>query len=189
MIQKAFKYTQTIFNQYVKNVFGLDESIVVTNNIVNETGVIPLENQNKIVLSLIHIDQEITRPFYTKDHKVSDNNYESIPDIENYTIDMLVTPCFENYDETLKFLNTSIQFFQANPILDATMHSDFPEGLQKLSFDLQRGGDYMQMHNLWNALGAKYRPSVIYKMRLVTISSNEIDTFMPEISSTLNPIK
>ncbi|WP_299683497.1 Pvc16 family protein [uncultured Dokdonia sp.] len=171
MIQEAFQYTQNVFNQYIKRKFDLDENIVVINSIIDNEGNTPLENQNKIVLSLIHIDQEITKPFYTKDRKGFDTNHTSMLETENYTIDMLVTPCFDDYSEALKFLNASIQFFQAYAVLDITTHSDFPEGLQKLSFDLQKGTDYTQMHNLWNALGAKYQPSLIYKMRSITIAS------------------
>jgi hypothetical protein len=38
------------------------------------------------------------------------------------------------------------------------------------------------MHSLWTAMGAKYQPSVIYKVRLITIQGNEAEGFVPAIS-------
>ena len=49
------------------------------------------------------------------------------------------------------------------------------------SFEIEKGDGYMQMHNLWTALGAKYKPSMIYKMRLITVESNQIENFIPEL--------
>ncbi|MEP0264353.1 DUF4255 domain-containing protein [Dokdonia sp.] len=186
MIQEAFQYTRNVFNQFIKNKFGVDEDAVVINTIVDQSGAIPVGNQNKIIMSLIHIEQETVKPFYTKNQKVSNGNYVASPQTERYNIYVLVTSYFDDYNETLKFLNASIQFFQEHQSLDATINSDLPKGLQKLNFDLQKGGDYMQMHNLWSALGAKYQPSVIYKMRLVTIASTGIDEFVPKITKISN---
>lgn len=186
MIQEAFQYTRTVFNQFIKNKFGVDEDAVVINTIVDQSGAIPVGNQNKIILSLIHVEQETVQPFYTKNQKLSNGNYVTSPLTERYNIYVLVTSYFDDYNETLKFLNASIQFFQEHQTLDATVNSDIPNGIQKLDFDFQKGGDYMQMHNLWSALGAKYQPSVIYKMRLVTITSEGIDEFVPKITNISN---
>jgi hypothetical protein len=42
------------------------------------------------------------------------------------------------------------------------------------------------MNNVWAALGAKYMPSVIYKMRMLTIDGSIIREFRPEISGIQN---
>ena len=186
MIHEAFQYTQSVFNQFIKNKFGVDEDKVVINTIVDQSGAIPVGNQNKIILSLIHVDQETVKSFYAKNQKLSDGNYVATPPSERYNIFLLVTSYFDDYNETLKFLNASIEFFQEHQILDASTNSDIPKGLQKLDFEFQKGGDYMQMHNLWSALGAKYQPSVIYKMRLITIASTGIDEFVPKITNISN---
>lgn len=77
----------------------------------------------------------------------------------------------------MKFLDTSIQFFQLNELIDATRNAEIPKNLEKLEYEFQKGENYLQMQNLWTALGAKYQPSVIYKIRLVTIVSDEIEGF------------
>jgi len=47
----------------------------------------------------------------------------------------------------------------------------------------------MQMQNLWTALGAKYQPSVIYKIKLVTIASDEVEGFDQAIIGIKNNMK
>jgi len=78
-----------------------------------------------------------------------------------------------------------IMFFQVNAILDAHSYANIPSGLSKLEFDIEKI-NYQQMQGLWTAMGAKYQPSVLYKLRLVTIQANETDGFIPAIRSTSN---
>tara|TARA_R110002050_G_scaffold261556_1_gene401630 strand:- start:112968 stop:113540 length:573 start_codon:yes stop_codon:yes gene_type:complete len=186
MIAKALQFTTSSLNQFIKNKFGLSDEIVVTNKIIDQNGSVPIENQNKVVISLIHIDQETVKPFYNKPRKIQDGNYENKPLGERYNLYLLISPNFDDYNETLKFLNTSIQFFQINGLLDANSFSDIPKGITRIEFEFEKGDSYLQMHNLWSALGAKYQPSVVYKMKLISINSNEVKGFNAAISTTLN---
>ena len=108
MIAKALQFTTSSLNQFIKNKFGLSDEIVVTNKIIDQNGSVPIENQNKVVISLIHIDQETVKPFYNKPRKIQDGNYENKPLGERYNLYLLISPNFDDYNETLKFLNTSI---------------------------------------------------------------------------------
>ena len=77
-------------------------------------------------------------------------------------------------------------FFQIHQVLNATNNADIPEGLEKIEFVLEKGEGYMQMQNLWTALGAKYQPSVVYKMRLIAVLTDQINKFDPAISGISN---
>ncbi len=186
MIQNALQFTEDTFNQFIKNKFELDEAIVVTNKIVDSSGNVPLENKNKIIISLIHIEQETNKPFYNRTRKISSTNYVTAPLQERYNLFLLITPNFDNYYEGLKFLNASIQFFQINEMLDITRSSKIPKDIHKIEFQLEKGDGYMQMQNLWTALGTKYQPSVIYKMKLIAITNNEISGFETAVSQIYN---
>jgi hypothetical protein len=39
------------------------------------------------------------------------------------------------------------------------------------------------LSNMWSSLGAKYMPSVVYKMRMLTFDDTFVREFRPEISS------
>jgi len=180
------QFTANVLNQFIKNRYELNEQIVTVNGIIDQKGNVPLENQNKVVISLIHLEQETTHQFYNRNQKLTDGGYVNKAPAQRYNIYILITPNFSDYNETLKFLSTSIQFFQMNEVLDATSNSDIPENISKLEFEFQKGEDFMQMQNLWTALGAKYQPSVIYKLKLITIDSDEIEGFKSQVTSTTN---
>ena len=187
MISKALQFTNDVLDQFLRNRFGLDESKVLLNNLIEGNGVLPQINQNKVVISLINIEKETVKPFYTRSQKLENGNYADINPGERYNLDMLISSNFDDYSETLKFLGAVILFFQANPILSAGSFSTIPSGLGKLEFEIEKIS-YHQMQSLWTAMGAKYQPSVIYKMRLVTLQANEAGGYTPAVSKTSSPV-
>jgi hypothetical protein len=146
---------------------------------------LPQINQNKVVISLINVEKETSKPFYVRNLKLANGNYSDVSPAERYNLDVLVSSNFDDYSETLKFLNAIILFFQVNTSLDSSSFSNIPAGLDKLEFDIEKI-TYHQMQSLWTAMGAKYQPSVIYKMKLLTIQGNETAGFTPAVSNTSN---
>jgi hypothetical protein len=185
MINKALQLTCEVLNQFLRNRFSLDESKVLLNNLIDSNGSLPQNNKNKVVFSLINIEKETAKPFYVRTQNAIKGNYADISPEERYNLYVLVSSNFDEYGETLKFLNAVILFFQAHPLLDAAAFPDITGGLHKLEFEIEKI-TYHQMQSLWTAMGAKYQPSVIYQMRLITIQANEAKGFVPAISQTSN---
>jgi hypothetical protein len=77
------------------------------------------------------------------------------------------------YDSALQYLSLIIQFFQHKNILN---HQNSPSAsepklhptIEQLVFDMVTM-NFEQVNHLWATLGGKYLPSVLYKVRLVTI--------------------
>ena len=111
MIQQALQYTDQAFNQFIKNKFGSDDNMVLLNKIIDQNGAVPPENQNKIIISLIHVEEETVKQFYNRAQKTPQGNYINQYPPQRYNLFLLVTPNFDDYMETLKFLNAAIQFF------------------------------------------------------------------------------
>jgi len=174
MTHNAIQYMRNALNQYLIATFNLDETIVIANRIVDQQGVMPIENKNKVVLSLIHVEQEGAKLFKTISDRLSKENYLADSSPEQYSIYMLVTSSFDDYNETLKFLDTSMSFFKKNPVIDRNTVTNFPDTIDKLYVEYQHGEDYMQVQNVWTTMGARYQPSVIYKIRLLTAASNVV---------------
>jgi len=185
MITKALQFTNDVLDQFLRNRFGLDESKVLLNSLVEAGGSLPLINQNKVVISLINIEKETARPFYVRNQQLPGGNFSDINPAERFNLDLLISSNFDDYTETLKFLNAAIVFFQVHASLDSSSFSNIPAGLTKLEFDIEKV-TYHQMQSLWTAMGAKYQPSVIYKMRLITIQANEPAGFTPAVSKPSN---
>jgi len=185
MIGNALQFTASVLDQFIKNKFGLDESKVMLNCLIETNGSIPQRNQNKVVLSLINVEKETNQPFYAPMQPAGSKVFADMNPYQRFNLDVLISLNFDNYDETLKFLDVVLLFFQAHPGLNATSFPLMPSGLGKLEFDVEKI-TYREMQNLWTAMGAKYQPSVIYKMRLITIQANEAAGFNPTVSKTSN---
>lgn len=76
-----------------------------------------------------------------------------------------------DYTESLKRLSYIIQFFQYRNVFTPLSSPTLPVGIEELIFDLETL-TFQDLNNLWGIMGSKYLPSVIYKMRLVTISED-----------------
>lgn len=187
MIDTVLQFTANSLDQFVRNQFGLNESKVLINNLIEADGSVPKPNQNKLVISMINIAQETNRQFYVRNQRLSDGTFSNVRRPERYNIDLLVSSSFDDYTETLKFLNSGIQFFQINPVVNSSSYSNLPEGIDRLEFEVEKIS-YFEMHNLWSAMGAKYVPSVIYKMRLITIESENTQGFVAPVTNQSNPV-
>ncbi|AYL99029.1 DUF4255 domain-containing protein [Mucilaginibacter celer] len=187
MISKALRFTNDVLDQFLRNRFGLDESRVLLNNLIEGDGSIPTANQNKVVISLINIEKDTNKPFNTRNQRLPNGNFTDISPEERFNLYILVSANFDDYNESLKFLNAAITFFQVNTCLSSATSSNLPQGITKLEFEIEKM-TYHQMHSLWTAMGAKYQPSVVYKMWLITIQGDQLIGMVPAVSQTSNTV-
>ena len=185
MINTALQFTQDVLNQFLRNRYGLDENKVLLNVLIEGNGSVPEKNQNKVVMSLINVEKETLKPFYGGNQKLAGGGYADTNPSERFSLDILMSSNFDDYNEALKFLEAVILFFQVNVVLDANSYSDFPPGLVKLLYSIERL-TYHQMQSLWTSMGAKYQPSVVYKLRLITIQGGEATGVIPSVSNSAN---
>ncbi len=183
MIGTTLQFVCDVLDQYIQHQFGLDETKVVLNGLIESGGTVPSGNQNMVVISLINIEKETAKAFYGRYQRQEDGNFSDVNPYERYNLDLLVSANFDNYKETLKFLSAVMAFFQAHPSLDTSSYSSMPAGLPKLEFEIEKI-NYQDMQGLWTAMGAKYQPSVIYKMRFLTIQAAQVQRYTPAVTQT-----
>jgi hypothetical protein len=183
MINEALQFIVQALNQALKNNFHADEDLVVMNNVIQTDGTIPLINQNKIVLSLINIEKETNKPFNTYNRPLENGSYSSGSPSEYYNLDILFSSNFDDYGESLKMLSAVIAYFQFHTSLTSADLSTIPEGIKKLDLDVEKLV-FHQMHSLWTAMGAKYQPSMLYKVRLLNIQSGQIRGTVSAVTQT-----
>lgn len=188
MLEKALQFTTKILRQHLRNKFALNDNVVVLNNVINPDGEIPLLNKNKIIISLLNIEQENNKQFYGRNQKLPNGDYANVNPFQRYNLDVLFSANFEEYQESLKFLNATLQFFQENTSVNQGIYADIPDGLNKIDYDLEQI-TYHQMHSLWSAIGSKYQPSIIYKIRLITIENENVLAVEPAVNSIENKLE
>lgn len=174
MMYEALSCVVKELNEYLTTRFKIQDQKAILNAILNQDGSIPEHCLNKIVLSLINVEHDTTIPYSpiydtTKSEAVQMN----LP--YNFNLDVLVTALFENsnYDEGLKFLSDTLYFFQSHPVFNHDNTRDMDDNIQQLTFELIKLS-YHEEHSLWGAMGAKYMPSVLFKMRLLSFQSGAI---------------
>lgn len=96
-------------------------------------------------------------------------------------LQVLITFNFVHHIESMKFLSAVLQFFQGKPVFerDNTLQYNL-ENIDKLSVKLM-AQSFEQQNHLWGALGAKYMPSLLYKVSLLNIQNNRIAEEVPTV--------
>lgn len=160
MTYPALQFISEILNDFLKKKLNTNESKVILNRVVNADGSPPKENDNKIVFTLINIEEEIslqqTALKVNTTNKIGKNFH---------TIYILVHSNFEYYAESLELLDFTIDFFIENPIFNEASSPNFPVELERVRLE-PINLTIEQICSLWSSIGAKYQPSVLYRVRI-----------------------
>ena len=86
----------------------------------------------------------------------------------------------DKYGEGLKQLSAALRHFQAEPVITPQTAPDMPEGLRQLSFEISNL-KVEEMGQMWGNLGGRYVPSVMFKIRFVTIDADAVTGVFPAV--------
>jgi hypothetical protein len=187
MLESALIFIRRKLDQYLINCFSLSESVTALNQLVGQDGAFPQKNQNKIVITLINLEHETAKQYYGGQKSLGSDGFGRINPAIRFNLDLLFTASFDDYEESLKLLGETIAFFQANQSFNRQTMPDMPDGISMLSFEVE-SISYFETHNLWSAMGAKYMPSVIYKVRHVTIQTDQITGVVSPVSDVSSQV-
>ncbi len=160
MIYSAVTLISDLTNDYLTKRFGQSEEKVVVSNIVNPDGSMAVTEPDKIILSLVNLQQETVGQ---KNH--SAGTYRPI----NMNLFLLFAASFGdgNYPEGLRYLSGIISYFQTNKVINHSNTPDLDANIEKLTFEIVNQ-DQQNLSHLWSTIGGKYLPSILYKVRMVT---------------------
>ena len=187
MIDEALKFLTDEINAYLNlqnaPISGTTPEIVLT-NVAAEDGNWAIPPQS-LGLSLINIEEE--RVF--KDQQTSFRNEQG--NVEHYNPNLklnlyiLISANFAAgdgggstnttgvYREGLKQLSHVISFFQGKYVFTPDNTPALAPPLVKLVVELY-SSSFEQQYNFWNVVGAKYLPSVLYKVRMLTYQEKRL---------------
>jgi hypothetical protein len=81
----------------------------------------------------------------------------------------------------LRFISFIIAFFQQKSAFTRADTPGLDPEIDKLIFEMASISPE-QLNNIWGCLGAKYMPSVVYKVRMLTYNNNTIREIRPVVS-------
>jgi hypothetical protein len=84
---------------------------------------------------------------------------------------MLISVNRNNYAQSLAWLGHILQFFQYQNVFTPITHPSLDSRILKLITELY-SLNFEQINHLWSTLGGKYLPSVMYKVRQVSLDED-----------------
>ena len=165
-MDEAIEFLAKQLNQHIKQTFGLSEDMVIVGRLKDENGSSPPQNENKLVLSLVNVTTDVSRPMYKKHVGfASAGMAESQPLFLH--LDFLLTANFSKELETVKFLTAGIRFFNDRSLFEPESDPSFPEGLNKITLEMYNLS-LKELDSLWSAVGTNLIPSALYKIRVIS---------------------
>lgn len=170
MINIVFETLKKEVSEYLVRLPELkvtNEEVVSISPVVKYNGDVAIPDKS-LGLSLVNIEEERVMKSQ-KCVSVDANGMVSHfnPEI-NLNLFLLITANFNDYDTGLKFLSGAIRFFQSKSVFTPDNTPGLDPVVKKLIVELH-SLSFEQQNHLWGSLGAKFMPSVLYKVRMLSI--------------------
>lgn len=197
MLRTALEFLSEELNLYFKRKdpanFG-NVDCVILSGLMKPDGGFALDtnegnNSFKVILTLINLEEDRIAESQYNYQKINDKLHIVNPPV-NINAYVLFSVFASNYPTGLRMLSYIISFFQSSavfdsehyPQLNAKVETDKPwQKVGRLVTTLH-GTTFEQQNNLWAALGAKYMPNVIYKVRTMSFIDTEPKMEVPPIT-------
>jgi hypothetical protein len=176
MLLETFQFIADELNKYLilKGVVSSDTPRVELGNVARAydtdtlTGSDPIAN--RVVLSLVNVEEDrVSKQQENYVKSIVSTRYKSPPLFLN--LYMLVSVNRNNYGQSLAWLTHVLQFFQFQNVFSPITHPSLDSRILKLIVELH-SLNFEQINHLWSTLGGKYLPSVMYKIRQVTLDED-----------------
>lgn len=179
MISEALSFITDHLNEFLIRKASSNKSLVKLSTLVKQDKD-ESDIEDTLLLSLVNISEETSITNQTSLRQ--GDTIKSAPPVF-INLQILISASFSDnqYKEGLQMLSSAISFFQQQPHFNSQL-VNMPKGIDKLSFELVNL-NIDSMGEFWRAMGTHYRPSVVYKMRMLKISEDNIESTLPEIEN------
>ena len=186
MLEAAIGLIAAQLNQTLRSAFQLSEDLVVVTSLVDVNGGAPVNATNKLVIFLANIERETVVAARGVRAAVSSGDTDAIAQTSaavHLNLMLMFAANFggSKYTEALKFISATIAFFQGRTRFDHHNSPELDPRIERLVLDIENLS-VAELANLWGILGGKYVPSVLYRMRMITIDSGQITHLVPRIT-------
>jgi len=174
VIYETLKFLNEEVNKYLSLKMGIlaeprlkigNVSLALDNTLTGENSL-----AGKAILSLVNVEEDkVAKQQENYSRGDSATLYKSPPLYLNlYVLFSINKP---EYDDCLKWLGHIMQFFQHQQVFTPVTHPNLDPKIPKVIVDLF-SLSFEQVNHLWSTLGGKYMPSVLYKIRQISVDEN-----------------
>lgn len=165
MIRKILTYYAARLDEYLARFHHRLEGLAM----VGMTGNATEETPNKMVVSLLSVERETAGGISANVQRSTDGSYVRLHPPLQLNLNVMLAAVFDErrYAESLSVLSDTLRFIQSAPKfeVDGTGYT-----IEIVNISTQ------DMNNVWTLLGGQYYPSVVCKIRRLTIDAETIST-------------
>ncbi len=163
MLEKLLAHYADLLNEFLKRKYKNPEGIATVGRIGGSTDVIP----GKLVISLLNIERESSVGAAPSAYRVNGGAYSMVYSPLLLNLNIVLASVFEEnrYDFSLSVLSDALRFIQACPkfTVDGV---DYTVEIVNISMQ--------DFNNVWTLLGGQCYPSVLCKIRYLSVDAGEI---------------
>lgn len=184
MIDKTARFLVDQMNRFLATRVKGKETHVVLASPIHADGDAATDITDKIIVTLVNIEREFVAGNTAQGYaRTADGLARSNPPL-NLNLVFLVSANYPgSYENGLNFLSSIVAFFQGNPVFNARSAPGMPANLDRLTVEWQ-DQSVQSIHSLWTALGGKYLPSVVYKVRMLVLEDSWLGEDVPLVTAT-----
>jgi hypothetical protein len=181
MIDKALVFLRDELNYYLKSKMKDSADKVDLSAVVNEKGNVEIDAKT-VGLTLINVEEERTFRAQAPVMVGTDGNLSSYNPEIKLNLYILLAANHSDHKEALVLLSYVILFFQSHTVFDSNRYPQLGTDIGKLVIEMS-SLTFEQQNQLWASLGAKYMPSVVYKVRMLIVQEQAVGSVTPAIKS------
>lgn len=134
-------------------------------------------NQNKVVISIVNLQKDTL--YQTNKHLPPGNSSViKTPSPLHFNLYLVVAANFENdrYEQGLHLLSSCVEYLNSHANFNHQNTPELAPEIEKLNIEIENL-DISELNSLWGIMGRHYLPSVLYKLRAVSmLSTDAIET-------------
>jgi hypothetical protein len=182
MIDVAITHIANQLNQYLRRSFRLNEDVVAVSNILEQDGTPAPNTGNKLLVFLINLEKDPDAHRLNSGPGPAERGVIRNPPV-CLNLYLVFAGNFQggNYPEALKLLSQTVSFFQRRPVFDHNSTPELDPRIDRMVLEVENL-NLRDLSTLWGAITGRYLPSVIYKVRMVAVDSEDIQALVPVIN-------
>ena len=174
MIHLTIDYVVAELNRYMRARTGLAQDRVVAAALVTPDGELNKDAKDMVVVEVVNVEEDRVYHSVETFSRRPDGTSEVIKPEVRVNLYVLFVGNFGKYGEALKAVSLVISFFQHRHAFDYATVPGLQGRKGRIALELF-SATFEQQNHLWGTLGAKYMPSVLYKIGMVDIRDEVVE--------------
>lgn len=175
MIYKSLEILKKVIQDYLilfPEFDALKEAVILSPVVKEDGSPVTQQDSNSLFITLVRVEEERVLKSQNSISITPEGQMSKVnPEIKLNLFILFSANC-QYYETGLKLISAVVRCFQKNNVFTPVNTPDMDPSLQKLIVELYTLS-FEEQNHLWGSLGAKYLPSVLYKVRLLTVQEDQ----------------